>query len=283
MNVLLLRDSSETDDKYMRYLTERDCTCFSFPVLSINFEKPLLGEFSVDANQEGIRRDGLFQVLSDNYSGLIFTSKNAVKFLQTFVESTSNTSINHDEIPCFVVGKATGNLLQSLNLNVSILGGTEAASKNDAESLSTQIAEYHRTNKCTKPWLFLCGDLRRDTIPSNLTANNVPFKEIVVYRSKVIDHGVILDSIDKVVQKIFWTDSSDFLTVVFFSPSGVDACLNGLLQMVSLERLKFACIGNTTANHLKSKLLDTCYNAEILVAKRPTPEGLYEAISSFPL
>ena len=80
--------------------------------------------------------------------------------------------------------------------------GVTSVSKNALE-----LANYLVSNFKGEEFIFFCGDKRREELPSLLSWNNISFKEVVVYNTKLQ------------AKKIHET----FKGVLLFSPSGVES------------------------------------------------------------
>lgn len=158
----------------------------------------------------------------------IFTSKNAVLAIQNLEFRIQN---------CYCVGEKTKRLLEKNGQKV----------KENAENAS-DLAKIILKKYKNEQFLFLCGNLRRDELPSILKENNIELKEKIVYKT-------YLNS--KKLNRIF--DG-----VLFFSPSGVQSYVseNAISNSVAF------CIGSTTASEAKK------YSKNIIVANKPTVENI---------
>jgi uroporphyrinogen-III synthase len=94
-----------------------------------------------------------------------------------------------------------------------------------------------------RPLLFLCGDTRRDELPTCLAQHSVPLEELVVYTSSsaATCDAVMLSAIPAPLASPAW--------LVFFSPRGVQAALDGRLHL-RWPGARRAAIGPTTAEAL---------------------------------
>ena len=85
----------------------------------------------------------------------------------------------------------------------------------------------------TKPLLFPCGNLKRDTLPSKLSDGGINVKPIMVYETKT--HHLL----EKTLYEIIKQRSSFPEIVIYFSPSGVQSTLPILLKLeIPLHLLK---------------------------------------------
>jgi len=193
----------------------------------------------------------------DKAAAIVVTSARAVWALSSAASLQQEKAIAAiQSLPWFVVGQATARACAEFGVT-NILG--ESAG-NAANLLELHILPFHAKRPKAK-FTFLCGDLRKPTIVDGLRANNVPFEELVVYKTipKVVMSSPPiwnLHSKSSIEQKI---------VAVFFSPSGVDAvkkCEQIPEDFWTLARL--VAIGPTTAARLQR--VDA-------VAESPTPEA----------
>lgn len=227
--VLLLRSAREPDP-YVAALEHAGFTAQCVPVL--HFETVNREELA-----EHIQRPAA-------YAGLVLTSPRAVQALAGLDLSAWRSR------PTYVVGPATAAAAASLGLRPI---GEEAG---DADALADVMVE----TSVERPFLFLCGDRRRDTLPERLHAAGVAFEELVVYRT-FGDAEALGDVLAR--RRPDW--------LVFFSPSGVDAAAP--LAGPSWNRILKAAIGPTTAEALRD-----AGHAPAAVADAPTPEALADAL-----
>jgi uroporphyrinogen-III synthase len=142
---------------------------------------------------------------------LIFTSSNAVRAVASHPDV--------QEIrrkPCFCVGEKTAALLDES-------GFTVVETADSASALATIIETGYKTETFT----FCCGNLRMETLPTDLKIAGVGFNEIEVYET-TLNPVEIKPEVDG---------------ILFFSPSGVQSFLakNDIGEEVCF------CIGETTA------------------------------------
>lgn len=166
----------------------------------------------------------------------IFTSKNAVKAIQNAEIDIKN---------CFCVGSTTKKLLEENGQNV-----IETAQ--NAIELAEIIVKKHKNES----FLFFCGNLRRDELPSILKKNDIDLREQIVYTTTLRP---------KNFNKIF--DG-----ILFFSPSTVQSYVseNSIGESVAF------CIGNTTAFEAKK------YTNHTVIANKSTVENvIVQAVKYF--
>jgi uroporphyrinogen-III synthase len=158
----------------------------------------------------------------------IVTSQNAVQFI---LEKDIKVS------QCYCVGDKTEALL--------IQNGQKVIKK--AEN-SGDLAQFLSKTKQNDPFIYFCGTLRRDEIPSVLQREKVPFQEIVCYET----------TFQKKVFQQPWDG------ILFYSPSGVESFFG---CNVPGDSIAF-CIGDTTATAVKK------YTENIVVASSARVESV---------
>ncbi|XP_048025886.1 uroporphyrinogen-III synthase [Megalobrama amblycephala] len=254
MKVLLLkepRDSENEADPYIKELASCGHTAALIPVLSFRF-------VSLDDLSER-----LFQ--PERFGGLIFTSPRAVEAVKICLDSHTHkwgaVKDKWNAKSVYVVGKATASLVEDLGLRPL---GEETGT---ADSLSLLILQ--RENREILPLFFPCGSIKREVLPTALRKNRVPLETLTVYQTS--EHPDLQKNITD-----YFTRQGVPASVAFFSPSGVTYCLD-LVKRLSgsqMEQIKFAAIGPTTADALRSHgLTVTC------CAEKPTAKHLAAAIT----
>lgn len=167
-----------------------------------------------------------------SYQNYIFTSQNAVK---AFLQQTRGVNRAHYYIFC--VGEKTKALLEANGCKV--LKMTTKAS---------DLAHFIVKNRKSEPFLFVCGDRKREDLPKILAKNKVPYKEMIVYTT----HGV---------RKKF---DQPFEGILFFSPSGIQS----YTTENSIGNSWAVCIGDTTAREAKK------HTRQIITSPTPTVENV---------
>jgi len=175
-----------------------------------------------------------------DYDNYIFTSKNAVKAFLDQAEHLDMSKFN-----AFCVGIKTKSLLEENGLKLSEMA-------ENASQLAQIIVKRHKNES----FVFLCGNKRRDELPEILIKNNVQYKELEVYQTKLNPR----------------TFQRDFDGIMFFSPSGIRSYL---LKNTFGNSMLF-CIGKTTASEAQK------HSSKIIVANKPTVENvLVQAIKHY--
>ncbi len=160
-----------------------------------------------------------------NNNSLIFTSVNGVKaFFENGFSANENFAESKNYNKIYVVGSQTKKELRKHNF------GTFKLCKN-ANELSQFIIE----NAVNEKFLHFCGDIALDILDEKLPLQNISYKKIPVYKTKLL-----YPKIDEKYQAI-----------VFFSPSGV----RSFAKFNDLDNVKIFSIGKTTTLELE-KLTD---------------------------
>ncbi|KAH8701720.1 tetrapyrrole biosynthesis, uroporphyrinogen III synthase [Talaromyces proteolyticus] len=247
------------------------------------------------------------------YGGMIFTSQRAVEAfghcLANNIPIEAATAASKSMI-LYTVGPATTRLLTPLRdkyLPFATIYGEEAG---NGENLARMILEHynprhnHSDGKGSdKPGLlFLVGDQRRDVIPRTLMdpaldeAQRIIVDELVVYETTEMAgfEDAFRGAVDAGERGYRdrsgdgQSDEEESMWVVIFSPTGCDAVLRTLGKLpsstsvegtktVTKKKCLIATIGPTTCDYLRTK-----YAVEPdVVAKRPSPEGVGEAIRAY--
>lgn len=183
----------------------------------------------------------------DSYGGLIFTSSKAVDAFAIALKS-SNASEDVSlikslkEAKIFVVGEATKKALMKMNNELELDLRCDGSGKGSAEELSNYMKSLDVVCNESRPFLFVCGNIARDTIPRILMESNIKVKSVCVYET-------LPDSnLENNLAKIFAV-LKDPKVIVFFSPSGIEFSLLVLKRLVScFDEIKFVAIGKTTAD-----------------------------------
>ncbi|KAN0041644.1 hypothetical protein ACTFIV_004188 [Dictyostelium citrinum] len=256
----------------------------------------------IDYNYDNLKY--LYDSSSDiEYFGIIFTSSNSIKSIDSFLSSFSKEKNNckyDQETQFFINNKLKFKNIYiigetSCNLFIKLFGKYISQNLIVVESNATDLAkritidynnnQNNNNNNNKKPLLYFCGNQRREELPTYLYNNNIQLKELITYQSQVSDDSIndILNLVKRVLQsntimEIYW--------LVFFSPSGVDFVMETIdnqLSTLSLSRtsffdnkIKVAAIGKTTENSLKN------YNIKVdIVSPFPNAQSLFSAISNY--
>lgn len=199
---------------------------------------------------EYTEQDALYKSLKypDRYTGLIFTSPRAVEAFGRAFPGTGIGKTGWENKVLFAVGPRTAAAIRSLGYE------PEGESTGSAEQLAAYILKQHTGGTL----LFLCGDRRRDVLPSLLREAGVRTEEIVAYRTCLRTLRA-------------WPGDKKPDWVVFFSPSGLEAIRKS--PEISLEGLSIAAIGSVTAEAVRAHGFRVRATAH-----EPTPEALALAL-----
>lgn len=258
MKVLLLKDPKEGElglDPYVHEFASHGLQATLIPVLSFEF----------------ISLQDLSKKLAhpEAYGGLIFTSPRAVDAVKLCLcekggirEAWYNHSLRKlwNEKPIYVVGKSTANLVKEIGLAPL---GEESG---NAEKLAAYICINN--SSISLPLLFPCGTLKRETLPRCLHEKNVPLDSFTIYQTS--PHPSFQQALSD-----YFSEQGIPASITFFSPSGVRFCLKTIKDLAgdSINQIKFAAIGPTTAEAMASEGLTVNCSAE-----KPTPQDLVACI-----
>lgn len=172
------------------------------------------------------------------FKNIIFTSQNTVK---AFLKIMGPLNVKKKSYSAFCVGEKTKSVLEKNGINVL-----------EITNYGAELAKIMVKKHPNETFLFLCGDKRRNEIPSYLAKHKVAFKEQTVYQNTP-NH---------------LTFDTDFDGILFFSPSGIESftARNNLKNSVAF------CIGTTTASEAEK------HTKNIIIAQKPTIESVLERV-----
>lgn len=199
-----------------------------------------------------------------------------------------------NDIPVYTVGPATSFALRSIPAKQPLqIFGSECG---NGEALAQYMLSHYNTWHSSRqaptsrlpPVLFLVGETRRDIIPKTLMNPELPMKQqIRVDEVEVYGTGVMESFYDNFVHLLQNSKEKALRWVVIFSPTGCEAALLalGILDPTTKKVKKsyekgnthVATIGPTTKDYLMKEF---GYTPDV-VAKKPSPEGIAEAISAY--
>ncbi|XP_048362223.1 uroporphyrinogen-III synthase isoform X2 [Sphaerodactylus townsendi] len=255
MKVLLLKDPKENEngpDPYIKELGLHGLEATLIPVLAFEF----------------ISLTSLFEKLShpEQYHGLIFTSPRAIEALKLCLRDNCKKEAWKNSLeekwitkPVYVVGKATAGLAE-----IGLVPQGEDCG--NAEKLAGYICSWG--SRSSLPLLFLCGTLKRETLPTILREKGIALESITVYQTS--QHPNLHESL-----RNYFSQQGIPASVTFFSPSGVKYCLKQIQKLSGdlMPHIKFAAIGPTTAEAMTTEgIIVSC------TATSPTPQDLANGI-----
>jgi hypothetical protein len=121
-------------------------------------------------------------------------------------------------LPLYVVGEGTL-AVSPIQFSTVVQGSGTAVSLAELVVRNSKVA----AGSPLKPLLFLCGNLRRDDLPTILRENAVPFDELEVYETSNEDCNATAVSATTTPESSTNRAPQEPCWVVFFSPSGVDS------------------------------------------------------------
>lgn len=246
--VLLQGDSSGNENKYVKLFNAEGMNAKSISTLTFHF----------------INQDKLLYCLSnpDIYNGIIFSSVRAVNAISSVLHTSSDLCMERwKNKKNFSVGKATADIAKS-SLNLETYGSDSGNSEQFCQFIIKNYTLFD------KPLLFPCSNIRKDTIPNTLSQSGFPVEEIVCYETvpnaqfETLWRNLILD--EQGLPKI----------LVFFSPSGVENCIETIKSSYSDGLPKFIALGPSTEKALLR------VDISCKVAEKPTPESVIYAVKN---
>lgn len=183
--------------------------------------------------QDFIRTEKVVFSVVPEADALIFTSQNAVRSVadSAFFEGLKSK-------PVFCVGSQTEKLLKNYSWETIF-----------PQENATDLAQF-LVNQPKRRYVFFCGNLRREAIPSALQKAKIPFAEILAYRTKLQPQKT------QVLPQV----------ILFFSPSAVKS----FALKNTPENSKVICIGSTTAQEAQK------YFAEVFISQKATIQSVIE-------
>ena len=241
--VLLLRSGDESSEDTPR---QAESCLWEKALNAAGFDTQTLPGLTFEYSGQEV----LYNLLKhpDRYAGLIFTSPRAVEAFGRAFPGTGISKTGWEDKVLFTVGPRTAAAIRSLGYE------PEGESTGSAEQLAAYILKRHTGGAL----LFLCGDRRRDVLPSLLREAGIRTEEIIAYRTRL--HTLHA-----------WPGNKKPDWVVFFSPSGLEAILQS--PEVSLENISIAAIGSVTAEAVRTHGFRVHATAH-----EPSPEALALAL-----
>ncbi|KAI0453941.1 uroporphyrinogen-III synthase [Xylaria acuta] len=291
--VLLLKTKSSPTDAYD--------DLFSTPHDGFHFEPafvPVLQHCFVEDGLQSVRellRAGrINDSVGSAYGGLIFTSQRAVEAFAKLVgegQGKDESWPHLQDVPVYSVGPATTRALKAIPQSppLRIFGEHTGTGDALAQYILEHYGEWYRGRPTKPALLFLVGEQRRDIIPRTLMDNTLPADARVEVAETVVYGTGVMESFPEDFERILSSTRDRAMRwVVVFSPTGCDGMLRGLGFILGEKTGKaakapgqrttlIATIGPTTRDHLV-KTFDL--EPDVCAAK-PTPEGIWEAITSF--
>lgn len=195
------------------------------------------------------------KIVCNNSLGLIVTSRRTIEAIDLALEG-HGIADEWEKLPAFCVGPATASLAEK-KLNLKNCLGSNCGNSRD---LANYIVE--KMPQKSKPLLYPCSAIARETIEHVLTEKHINFEKCLVYDTFPAENlQNDFDQITHGTNQIF----------VFFSPSAVEFTV--AIAKKKNFNIQAVAIGPATA--------DALVKAEIpvlAVASKPEPKSLLEAI-----
>ncbi len=177
------------------------------------------------------------KVIKNEIENVIITSQNGV---EAIANSFTSDELKFKNIYC--VGRRTKKLIEQKI-------GKVVKSERNAAKLATYLSKEIKGQEAT----YFCSDLRLDTLPNALKANDITVNEVEAYKT--------MYSPAKVDDKVNG--------VLFYSPSTVES----YMQENTADKVAF-CIGESTAKEARKHF------ENVQVANLPTVESVIELVNS---
>jgi uroporphyrinogen-III synthase len=300
--VLLLTDDSE--GRYRRQFQQLTAAVHTLPVFE---DDCLVNSGALDDRLLGL-------AAQPQAHAIIISSQRAVRSLAYSWQRLMSTHPElHANFPrsvqWFVVGPRTTASLAELfatattntttttatttNFSVALPGRKDLiTSANSAGELVPLIVEWHRQRIKTAAIeiLYLTGDKTRGDLIDGLESHGVHtallLQQLQVYETRT--RPQLPTEIGDIFSMVNRGTGIAVVVIAFFSPSGVDASLPAVIQQYATASkqllLVFACIGQTTRNHLEAELQATLFDDRchprwrMATSASPTPADLYQAV-----
>lgn len=183
------------------------------------------------------------QINWNTLDAVVFTSSNAVRYF--FGEGGGR-------VPA---GKTIFSLSGKTAAELKEYGITPTFTAINAAALAGAIIGV----KAVKNLLHVCGNLKLETIETQITSAGINYHPLVVYNTYYGDAQPLTEQYDG---------------IMFFSPSGVQSYLRG--NSIQPDVI-YCCIGQTTADSLRA--LNT--HAQIIVPEIPSPEAMTVEVARY--
>lgn len=209
-------------------------------------------------NQKHFLKQGNFRVIEEDFikiktkdfvlekvnQNLIFTSQNAVQSILKHPRYINLIPMLREK-NVFSIGMKTKEALLENGFNVVAYTGYAS----DLAEIISLI--YHQES-----FTFFSGNLRRDNLPKTMTEKGIIFNEIEVYETELTSKKI----------------KDDLDGILFFSPSAVES----YLKLNTLKEETCFCIGETTAEALETKKINT-----IIIAENPSVENVIAEVIEY--
>ncbi|XP_022815037.1 uroporphyrinogen-III synthase-like [Spodoptera litura] len=215
------------------------------------FVEPL--QFELTCKQE------LTEKLLQDYTGIVFTSPRAIEAVSKCWDPTRFVIWNTKKV--YTIGDSSCH-------KIKLLLGLEAMgmSSGNAENLAKLIVQENPANS---RFLFPCGNLRSEVLPTILQSSSISVDALTVYETTE-NKNLRTDLMEL-------NEADCPCCMVFFSPSGCEY-IHRQLQTFSnvLSELPHFAIGNSTAYKIENLGVEVAG-----IAATPKAESLVESIQKY--
>ncbi|KAL0820028.1 hypothetical protein ABMA28_005987 [Loxostege sticticalis] len=231
-------------DDYVKAFTDNN-----FKVI---FVEPLQFKF--------INTEELNTKLQQKYDGLILTSPRAIEAVSKCWDPSKFVSWNSRRI--YTVGEVSRQKI-TLMLGLEALGSTSGNADNLAKIISEENSKSSR-------FLFPCGNLRSEILPSTLESAGISVDAVTVYET------MENENLQKELIELDESEEEPYC-LVFFSPSGCEYVHRQLKTFSNkLSSIPHFAIGNSTAHKIENFGVDIAG-----VAERPKADSLVQAVQNY--
>lgn len=248
--VVLCKGLSEKNNKQETYIETLESAGYSCECLqTLRFEFVNISELRTRLS------------VADRYSGLILTSPRTVEAVALAAKEDASILYHWEQMPAYCVGPATESLARSqLNLQHCV-GSQSGNSKQLAEKIVLDV------KKDSKPLLYPCSEIARETISCIVGDSGISIEKIMVYRT--LESETLEQELPKMLEK----SPSIF---VFFSPSTVEYITVQLKRhFYNVKDVRAVAIGPVTRDALISSGFKVYATAD-----KPEPAALMRAITA---
>jgi len=202
---------------------------------------------------------------SDDYYGLIFTSKRAVEAVQRILSDNDRQRWQR----IYVEGPATATIVKEIfGSTTNILGAESGGSEPLADFIIKDVHDVEGTVNL----LFPCAQARLDMLPKRLSSERgIHLDEIIVYET------VPSDTLDQELNEYLKNHGTPDV-LGFFSPSGFDSVLKASQRIdFDLTNNKtLISLGKTTSAAIRNSLGSTSFNERTCL--KPTAEEFLRVV-----
>ncbi|KAF9820530.1 hypothetical protein SFRURICE_009949 [Spodoptera frugiperda] len=215
------------------------------------FVEPLQFEFT--CKQE------LSEKLLQDYTGIVFTSPRAIEAVSKCWDPTRFVIWNTKKV--YTIGETSCHKIKLL-LGLEALG----MSSGNAENLAKLIVQ---DNPANSRFLFPCGNLRSEVLPTILQSSSISIDALTVYETTE-NKNLRTD-----LMELNRADSP--CCMVFFSPSGCEYIYRQLQTFSNvLSELPHFAIGNSTAYKIENLGVEVAG-----IAEKPRADSLVESVQKY--